>query len=118
MTDLTNKWKKGKLPEGNDKQWCTYYIQHKDGTTNADSYWGGFWGVAEDNSIVEVLEKVPSYEEWQTKLEENTRLKELLKQARESVYVERASDNSLGDTVWNYTTKLINEINQVLGEDK
>jgi len=118
MTDLTEKLKKGELSEGH------YYIKTH-GETNIDEYvqWYKDNEIPSEKSFVnfnveQVLAPVPSYEEWKVKLEENTRLKELLKQARESVYVERANDNSLGDTIWNYTTKLINEINKALGEDK
>lgn len=133
MNDLTEQWKKGELPSG----W--YYINSGDIDYKYSKYSSADFFVTPHEDIKEVLASVPSYEEWQSMdrlekimlqerarlnkqvielLEENTKLKELLKQARESVYVERASDNSLGYTIWNYTTKLINEINQALGEDK
>ena len=64
MTDLTEQWKKGELKEG----W--YYIElnepfdkiHKD-----ISYYslGSFDIEVDSNYIIEVLEPVPSYEEWQ-----------------------------------------------------
>lgn len=59
MTDLTEKWKKGKLPYGD------YYIKRRNGYTlydNIDSH--GVWRNSIDEDIEEVLAPVPSYEEW------------------------------------------------------
>ena len=70
MTDLTELWDKGKLPEGD------YYIKRRNGYLpydNIDSH--GIWRNTIDEDIIEVLAPVPSYEEYQT-------LKELLKRAR------------------------------------
>ena len=78
MTDLTEQWKKGELPEG----W--YYIElnepfdkiHKD-----ISYYssGSFDIEVDSNYIIEVLAPVPSFEEWQILLIDN----EVLKQYQE-----------------------------------
>jgi hypothetical protein len=90
MTDLTEQWKKGELPEGH------YYIKtHNE--TNIDEYiqWYKDHGIPSEKSfayfnVQQVLAEVPSYDEWKAKLEENARLKEqinhLLKtQARQFV---------------------------------
>ena len=77
MTDLTEQWKKGELLTG----W--YYIKAIDRFTFP-------FGIALiigkeiittfphllDDEIEQILAPVPSYEEWQAKLEENTKLKE------------------------------------------
>ena len=60
MTNLTELWKKGELPEGD------YYIKRRNGSTlydNIDS--SGVWRNSIDEDIVEVLAEVPSYEEYQ-----------------------------------------------------
>lgn len=70
MTDLTELWDKGKLPDGD------YYIKRRNGLLlydNIDS--SGVWRNSIDEDIVEVLAPVPSYEEWQEKIEENIKLK-------------------------------------------
>ena len=75
MTDLTEQWKKGELPEGH------YYIKtHNE--TNIDEYiqWYKDHGIPSEKSfayfnVQQVLAPVPSYEEWQAKLEENAQLK-------------------------------------------
>lgn len=59
MTDLTDKWNKGELPEGD------YYIERRNGYIpydNIDSK--GVWRNSIDEDIIEVLAPVPSYEEW------------------------------------------------------
>lgn len=62
MSDLTEQWDKGKLPEGD------YYIKRRNGLLlydNIDSH--GVWHSSIDEDIVEVLAPVPSYDEWQAK---------------------------------------------------
>lgn len=114
MTDLTDKWKKGQL-----KGFRWYYVKFKTG--EIDSCWltewsdelgaGGqyFDGIKEEN-IVEVLAPVPSYEELQNinksvndlmasnikLVEENTKLKELLKECRECVDENQEFSKSIG----------------------
>lgn len=106
MTDLTDKWRKGELPDG----W--YY-------TKIDLYENGDYIEIIPNTyndcfeygiVKEVLAPVPSYEEWKIKLEENTKLKELLKECRRPVcwYVD----------IFKNKAELLTKINQVLGEDK
>lgn len=73
MTDLTEKWRKGELPEG------YYYV--KDGENMIAEYLDGyFYNNGEpmtsfSGGVDSVLAEVPSYEEWQAKLEENAQLK-------------------------------------------
>lgn len=112
MTDLTEQWKKGKLPSRDDDHlWLAYYIKHKDGYIHADSLWRGQWGTADRNSIEKILAPVPSFEKWQAKLEENAQLKELLKECREWL-------EYLG--IYKYTedsddcVELLSELNEVL----
>lgn len=82
MTDLTEKWKKGELPSG------YYYVKNEFGNIFPSDYSEDYDCISdrvikdfftEVSEIKEVLERVPSYEEWQAKLEENTQLKEELK---------------------------------------
>lgn len=51
-----------------------YYLKLKNGKIEKQKFIGGFV-LRNDDEIAEVLGKVPSYEEWQAKLEENKRLK-------------------------------------------
>lgn len=88
MTDLTDKWKKGELPDG--WYWCKCYNEeikplYYDGDNfelddpETESY---YFFLPKDIEKLTVLSPVPSYEKWQAKLEENAQLKELLKDAR------------------------------------
>lgn len=81
MTDLTEQWEKGELPNG------YYWIRLSWGGMIIMAYYTGFDGLFElddyyydSDKISEVLALVPSYDEWQAKLEENAQLKELLKE--------------------------------------
>lgn len=56
---LTEKWDKGELPEGD------YYIKRRNGDflyDNIDT--SGVWRNSIDEDILEVLEPVPSFQEW------------------------------------------------------
>ena len=87
MNDLTEQWKKGELPSRDDDHlWLAYYIKHKDGYIHADSLWRGHWGTADRNSIEQILAPVPSYDEWQAKLEENAQLKERVSKLEKMQY--------------------------------
>lgn len=81
MTDLTEKWKAGELPEG----W--YYIKVNDKLANNpvitecvnDYNLSGkivpdFYEY-DDDKIIEVLAPVPSYEEWHSMQDDNKHLK-------------------------------------------
>ena len=111
MTDLTEQYRKGELEL--DKN---YYIELEDGTIEIQMFVGGFL-CRKDNEVKEVLNKVPSYDEWQAKLEENTKLKELLKECRDEIDYLRKHYKGNIDHLKN-NTRLDKEINQVLGEDK
>lgn len=85
---LTEQWKKIELPDGED-----YYIKWKDSKVFTATF-VDFMGRKmfqrmelefEELPIehyLSVLAPVPSYEEWQAKLEENAQLKELLKECK------------------------------------
>lgn len=144
MTNLTEQWNKGKLPEGD------YYIKRRNGFLpydNIDSY--GVWRNSIDEDIIEVLAPVPSYEQWQEykdandsmfdtikmlnkdnyKLEkENTQLKNLLKlnnvlnKGSKAIYAWLKEDTAgeqkkLCADMFDKTVEMMSEINQVLGED-
>ena len=70
---LTELWQKGELPSRDDDHlWLAYYIKHNDGYIHADSLWRGHWGIADRNSIEEILAPVPSFDEY-IELEERLR---------------------------------------------
>lgn len=78
MTDLTELWKKGELPEG------FYYFKLPNGETMVGTdYCLATYLLTTHSDRCEVLGEVPSYEEWQAKLEENAQLKELLKEVKD-----------------------------------
>ena len=143
MTNLTDKWKKGELPEG----W--YYVKDEDGQTIIAEYYAEYidretnetecvWSCCGEPE--QALEKVPSYElwkavheQWQVLLEENaqlkkwceefnalevakenTKLKDLLKGARE---VLKMVDTYCGDYDSINGFLIVEKINQVLGEE-
>jgi len=91
--NLTKQCKQRKLPDG------LYWVKH-DGVINIlDNY------EAHLTEVEEVLAKVPSYEEWQAKLEENAQLKELLRKSRKYL--------SEQETPYS----LIKKIDELLGEE-
>ena len=105
MTNLTEQWKRGKLPCG----W--HYIKIAD-TVFIDFFEGKVWKNKKDKYIDEVLAEVPSYDGYMTLIraynnvvDKNIKLKELLKRARKHL--------SEQDTPYS----LIKKINQVLGEE-
>lgn len=84
MTNLTEQWKKGELPEG------VYYC-NTGNTIETLFTWGKNYHQLTNNKDevyipemddCEILAPVPSYEQWQAKLEENAQLKELLKECK------------------------------------
>lgn len=128
MTNLTEQWNKGKLPEG------MYYIEYS-GADKIDYWFGNYWEDGWNDSVDEVLAEVPSYEEWrdikddlatcdkdlnnvceqkEELYEENTKLKELLKEARE---VLKMVDTYCGDYDSINGFLIVEKINQVLGEE-
>ena len=95
MTDLTDKWKKGEL-ETNKYYYVrdiSYILPAKLGRYDNQLYFSGNevgYGY-EENRELEVLAPVPSYEEWQAKLEENAQLK---KWCEEFNALEAAKENA------------------------
>ena len=136
MTDLTEQWKKGKLPFG------YYYVKFLNGKEGIKKL-GEF---AYRKLIGEVIDIVPSYEEWKASenyidylkqcisvyeskdkqatetsiaynelLEENTKLKKLLKECKEVI---KNVDTYYGNYDSTNGFLIVEKINQVLGEDK
>lgn len=137
--NLTEQWKRGELESG------YYYIVTKYATfpNRIDFYNSSpkVWSYHSNDYIDKILAPVPSYEQWQAKLEENTKLKgnihsmlftddvvqnrydkakeenaqlkELLKECREVLKL------VAGETIYFPRTVdiCINKINQVLGEE-
>lgn len=133
MTDLTDKWKKGELPSG------YYYVKNEfdnifpsDYSEEYDSINDvvvkDFW--TEVSDIVEVLAPVPSYDELQNinrsvndlmasnikLVEENTKLKELLKECRDVMDKAGFMFAKIDDV--KKAKRLLKRIDEVLGEDK
>lgn len=115
---LTEQWRKGELPSG----W--YYVKNDFGNIFPSEYSEDYDSIndrvikdffTEVSEIKEVIEQVPSYKQWQAKLEENTKLKELLKEFRHIISIEKdfASCHFEKDKL----CKLLTKINQVLGEE-
>ena len=75
MTDLTDKWKKGELPEGR------YWVKCKKWAEEIEMLeysLGTFLDVdvpLENDQIIEILAPVPSYDEYIKLIEDNKRLK-------------------------------------------
>jgi hypothetical protein len=112
MTNLTDKLKKGELKLGEHYYYTTIfsptvYIQNF--TRDVISF--------QDfkETVAEVLAEVPSYEELQAKLEENTKLKELLKECREYV-AEWFADRTDVPFRQDKPRECVKKINQVLGD--
>lgn len=131
MTNLTEKWKKGELPEGH------YYV--KDGENMIAEYLDGYFYndglpmTSFSGGVDEVLTPVPSYEKWimtknlserahiemykargeKVKLKnENTKLKDLLKDCRYILEIEKNFPSCAFEK--DRLAKLIAKINQVL----
>lgn len=126
MTNLTEQWKKQTLPLG----W--YYIKLQDGLIEIQQYIGGFLFDV-NNEVVEVLDEVSSYDEWQdlkSKLqlketaydfdtarleEENTKLKELLKECHDIIYETAFKLRSVPEI--DKCNEVRKQIRDVLGEE-
>lgn len=110
MTDLTEQLYAGTLPTGHyyfNNGVETYIVLYKNINTKDRKL--------QEPSGLTVLSKVPSYKEWKAKLEENTKLKELLKEARN---VLKMVDTYYGDYDSINGFLIVEKINQALGEDK
>lgn len=70
MTDLTEQWKKGELPSG-------WYFVKGSRAEGIYSYTAEYLNnTYRPGNSERIIEQVPSYEQWQAKLEENAQLKE------------------------------------------
>ena len=109
MTNLTDKWKKGELPSG---WYCVKGSRAEGIYAYTAEYLNNMYRPRNSERIVE---QVPSYEEWQAKLEENTKLKERLKECKHIMSIEKdfASCHFEKDRL----CKILTKINQVLGEE-
>ena len=121
MTDLTEKWKKGELPEG--EYWCKI--------TESPCVEQIYLPCYYDDTVIKVLAPVPSYDEWKEKnetayilakgiTERNEKieqLKELLRECRDEIEYLRKHYKGKIDYFKN-NTRLNKEISQALGEDK
>lgn len=135
MTDLTEQLNKGELPEGD------YYLDI--GSDTIIDYWVcNHWNWTEyDSRIKAVLCEVPSYEEWQAKLNENAqleseyekechradeledsywksekenqKLKELLKECR-SAYLNAEKNYGYDDSIIEICSPMIDKIDEAL----
>lgn len=104
MTNLTELYQKGKLPKG------YYYLKKPDGEVMIITPSLRF--MVDGYSI---LAEVPSYEEWQAKLEENTKFKELLKECRSPINYALCLNLSEEEKI--EFKNLLAKIKQVLGEE-
>lgn len=111
MTNLTEKWKKGELPDG--FYWCDVDI-YEDGniTKQIESFIHHHPVFYWETSIVRVIELAPSFSEYKSMQEENTKLKEILKGAKEIIDWYKA-DCGYRDIPTEVT---LQHINRVLGE--
>ena len=99
MSNLTEQWKKGELPSG----WYWVEGSRAEGIyAYTAEYLNNMYRPRNGDRIIE---QVPSYEEWQAKQEENTKLKELLKEVLRH-------ELSLKEV-----TELTRKISEVLGEE-
>lgn len=101
-------------------EYSWYYCKMKNGDTEmlergVDYFLSGDVPLL-NNEVESVLAEVPSYDVWQAKLEENTKLKELLKECRDEIKYLRKYYKGYIDHFKN-NTRLDKEINQVLGEE-
>ena len=79
MTDLTEQWKRGEFIICNAGKCQYYYVRNEEQQEVIKTEYCLF----DDNTPNwQILAPVPSYEEWQAKLEENAQLKELLKECK------------------------------------
>ena len=133
MTDLTDKWKKGKLPDGE------YYCKTENGVEILRTWRGiddylNFENMCNEVFIssmddCEVLAPVPSYEEYLSLTyakeederiiaeyeEENAQLKELLKECKGSIAT--LLSKRITEVNGIKQKELLTKINQALGEE-
>jgi hypothetical protein len=137
MTDLTEQWKKGKLPEETKcyvRVNSVIYlgsIRYKNGCHNKKlPYVKSFNGQFITKHVEEILAEVPDYIEWKNMIncaceeheankrliEENAELKELLKECRIYVKIETEDydDRTVSKADKEEAKKLLTQIDEVL----
>lgn len=117
MTNLTEKWKKGELPRG---QYYVKVIPDFEYSYDIAFYTGESFELYSDKDIEQVLAPVPSYEQWQDKLNENNKLKELLKDCREWFdwyHIDTGAGKEYIESWHKKGREIHQKINQVLGEE-
>ena len=137
MTNLTEQWKNGELPEGEK------YIQLRDGRIFTAHFNGKEFREVYNSDIKEILAPVPTYEEWQRIFhyagkyeheytscvmdyenlkQENQQLKELLKECRDYVVntlIELKNGYCYEENDYYHETKtLLTKIDNAIGEKK
>ena len=110
---LTEQWKKGELPYGR------YYVElaYNGNSIIMAEYWWDKTLTLDDHEysreeVKRILAPVPSYEEWQAKLEENAQLKELLKECKKMLM----SSNYENMAQYHEVLELRDKINKIIGE--
>ena len=126
MTNLTEQYRKGELPVG------TYYVKYIWNDIPLVDIYRRIYSLKKEselrftiNQIAEVLEEVPTNDEWLTAkkmiaqsigvCDENSKLKELLKRCKRIIEIdESVSITGAGrDILWD----LLQDLKQVLGEE-
>lgn len=112
MTDLTEQWKKGEFVICNAGKCQYYYVQNEKQQEVIKTEYCLF----DDNTPNwQILAPVPTFDEWQAKLEENAQLKELLKECKEYIEDIPVEDRS---REMNNAINLLRGIDEVLNADK
>lgn len=102
---LTEQWKKGKLPSG----W--YYVKGSR-VEGIYAYTAEYLNnMYRPENGERIIEQVPSYEEWQAKLEENAQLKERISKLEKMQY-------SYTPEEWNTMLRTVNRTKELLKRAK
>ena len=110
MTDLTEQWKKGEFIICNAGKCQYYYVQNEEQQEVIKTEYCLF----DDNTPNwQILAPVPSYEEWQAKLEQNDKLKKLLKECVE-VLNDAQRNYGYDDSIIDICYPIITKIDEVL----
>lgn len=118
MTNLTEQFKKGELPD--DEYYCR--------TTHYSSVRKHYLSDIDNENMIEVLAPVPSYEDWMEKTkslkvlaeayckekQQNDKLKELLKECEHMIIAYSINNNTFTKEE---IKNIISKIDQVLGEE-
>ena len=109
MTDLTEQWKRGEFIICNAGKCQYYYVRNEEQQEVIKTKYCLF----DDNTPNwQILALVPSYEEWQAKLEENQKLKDVIsKMCMELVDPDDDMSNGLAEY---FNQDLLLEIHEVL----